>query len=87
MTDSPSQKEEHRPTIHWNVADWRALVADPYRVRQRVARFVAARYYDKSAIARSDVGELPSDIDARPRVHATVYNLVVLADAGRVGVP
>ena len=86
MTDSPSQKEENRPATHWNVADRRALVADPHRVRQGVARFVTARHYDKSAIFGPDVGELPGDVDARFRVHAPVHYLVVLADAGRVGV-
>ena len=56
-------------------------------MRQGVARFVTARHYDKSAIVGPDVVELPGDVDARPRVHAPVYYLVVLADAGRVGVP
>ena len=56
-------------------------------MRQGIARLVTARHYDKAAVVGPDVGELPGDVDARPRVHAPVHHLVVLADGGRVGVP
>ena len=66
--------------------DRRALVANPHRLWQGVARFVTTRYYHKSAIIGPNVVELPSDVDGRFGVHAPVHHLVEFTDAGRVGI-